>query len=82
MIATVSYMVASAVGAQITPYALIATAFADFVTMKAFSDWMKSRAMAKADFVPVGVPKEQMDAEEDVEDMAMSAEEVEEKYGQ
>lgn len=81
MIATISYMAATAAGAQITPYALIATVLADFVTMKAFSDWMKSRAMSRADFVPVAVmaTDEQID---DPEEMALDAEEVKERYGQ
>jgi len=84
MFATISYIVASAYGAQITPYALVGTVIVDFATMHAFSDWMQSRAMAKIDHVPVAIiaqdPAEL--SEEDVENMALDADQVEERYGE
>lgn len=80
MITTISYFVAVTLGAQVSPYALIATAFVDFTIAKSFSDWMKSRAMAKTDFVSVAVIETNGDLDEP-EDMALDAEEVKEQYG-
>lgn len=82
MFATIAYIVAAVYGAQITPYALIATTIVDASVAKAFAGWMESRAMSKMDYQPVAIiAQDPRMAEEELEDMALDADEVEERYG-
>jgi len=81
MIATVAYFVAAVYGAQIPVYALGFTAVVDIAASKAFRDWMDSRAMVRAKYVPVMVEPDEENMEE-VEDMALSADEVEDHFEQ
>jgi len=83
MFATIAYFAAAVQGAQITPYALIATAIVDASMWKAFAGWMESRAMAKTDHVPVAVIAQDPHAvEEQMGEMALDADEVEDRYGE
>jgi len=84
MITTGAYMAAVSQGAQITPLALVVTLIVDMVWAKAFTDAIQARYAAKQDYVPVAVisQPEVVPGDEQIEDMALDAEEVKERYGQ
>lgn len=81
MIATLTYFYVVLNGADITESSLLVTAFVDLCLFKAASEMVKSWAMARANFVPMPVDAQAIEGDEELEDMALTAEEVDERYG-